>query len=339
MKKKISILLILITILNLISGCSNPFEDTAVNNDPLTIEGFKLNTFVSIKVYDNCKKEVLTNALSLCDYYENIFSRTIKDSELSKLNRGEITTVSYDLGKLIEYGIEYSKLTDGAFDITIGSVSSLWNFNTDTPSVPEDSLIKDALTHVDYKNITLNKNPDNTYTVNMPANTTLELGAIAKGYIADKIKEYLISQNVKKAIIDLGGNILCVGAKTKNKNFITGVKNPDLTASKPIAYLSLNDLSAVSSGSYERTFKYNNIQYHHILNSKTGYPVDNDLWSVTIICKDSVVGDCLSTSCFVLGLDKGLKLINETSDIEAIFVTTDGQLHYSDNIKKYLYNQ
>lgn len=149
---------VLTAALSAAAGCSSPAGHSFALPEPLSVSGFKLNTYVEIKGYDTTSnRKLLTEALNLCDRYEMIFSRTLTDSELSRLNRHEITTVSAPLGELISYGIEYGQLSGGSFDISIGSVSSLWDFTSGNPSVPDTSDIAGALEYVGYDRITLAK--------------------------------------------------------------------------------------------------------------------------------------------------------------------------------------
>jgi thiamine biosynthesis lipoprotein len=161
----------------------------------------------------------------------------------------------------------------------------------------------------------------------------IDLGAIAKGYIADRVKEYLIKNGVKSALINLGGNLLCIGSKPDNIPFQIGIQKPYADRNETIATMEISDLSVVSSGVYERFFELDGKFYHHILNPKTGYPYDNGLISVTIISEKSVDGDGLSTSCFALGLDKGLQLIDRLPNTYAVFITKDYKLHYSSDFE------
>lgn len=328
---------VLIAALTAVSGCSSTAGHSIALPEPLSVSGFKLNTYVEIKGYDTTSnRKLLTEALNLCDRYEMIFSRTLPDSELSRLNRHEITTVSAQLGELISYGIEYGQLSGGSFDISIGSVSSLWDFTSGNPSVPDTSDIAGALEYVGYDRITLAKNEDGTYNVSIPDKMILDLGAIAKGYIADRIKDYLTDNGVKSALINLGGNVLCIGNRPDNTAFNVRVRRPFAESSAYICSVNASDMSVVSSGTYERCFTYDGNFYHHILNPADGYPYNNGLTQVTIFSKTSVTGDCMSTACFTLGLDKGLSLVENTDGVEAVFVTEDGSLHYSSGAKQYL---
>lgn len=295
-----------------------------------------LNTVITITLYDSKNEALLDGAFALCQEYENTLSKTVQTSEVYTLNNRTPSqssfTVSDKTKEVVEKGLYYSKLSNGAFDITIAPLSSIWDFTSQTPAIPVESDIKQALQYVDYHNISLD---ENQISFNSP-DTQLDLGAIAKGYIADKLKAYLTEQGVKSAIINLGGNILCIGNKPDATPFKIGVQKPFEDRNETIATMNITDMSVVSSGVYERNFIIDGVNYHHILNPKTGYPYDNGLVSVTIISKLSVDGDGLSTTCFALGLEEGLKLINSTPDTYAIFITDDYKIHYSNGAEALL---
>lgn len=334
-RKKLLIVSICIAMLSLI-GCSSKNNGNKGDIlEPISKTAFKLNTMVTITLYDSTSEEILDGAFAICDKYENIYSRTLESSELYKLNNKTLEKkegskdsyyVSDELKDLLEYGLKYSKLSEGNFDITIEPVSSLWEFTSAEPFVPNKDIIENNLDYVNYNNLSL----DNNVVTFMDENMGIDLGAIAKGYIADRIKEYLISEGVESAMINLGGNVLCVGSKTKEVPFNIGIQKPFADRNEIVATMELRDVSVVSSGIYERSFTEDGKLYHHILNPSTGYPYDNDLISVTIISEYSVDGDGLSTSCFALGLEKGLELINSLPNTYAVFITDDYEMHYSE---------
>lgn len=304
--------------------------------EPISASSFKLNTVVNITIYDSDDETILQEAMALCDKYEEIFSRTKESSELYQLNHGLLPKdedsyiVSPELAELVKQGLEYGRLSDGAFDISIAPVSALWDFTSDEKVIPSDTEITEKLTFVNYKNVKLDGNRISFEKDGMG----LDLGAIAKGYIADKIKEFLLSKGVKSAIINLGGNVLCIGSKPDQTPFRIGIQKPFADRSETIATVDITDRSVVSSGVYERFFEKDGRLYHHILNPETGYPYDNSLIAVTIICDSSTDGDGLSTSCFALGLEKGMELINSLPDVQAVFITSDYELHYSNHFQK-----
>ena len=328
-----------------LSGCSTQTKSgentVADSQEPISATAIKLNTAVTVTIYDSKDKDLLTECMNLCDKYEKVFSRTSADSELYKLNHRKLTPVegtedtyqvSDDLAELVSEGLDYSQLSEGAFDIAIEPLTSLWDFTAEDPQVPKDNLIQAALPKCDYHNISVNKTK-NEITLKT-ADTAIELGAIAKGYIADRLKDYLVSQNVKSAIINLGGNVLCIGEKTDNSAFKIGIQKPFADRSETIAVMDIKDKSVVSSGIYERCFEQNGTLYHHLLNPETGYPYDNGLIAVTIISDKSVDGDALSTTCFALGLEDGMKLAESLDDVQAFFVTSDYEIHYTKDFRK-----
>jgi thiamine biosynthesis lipoprotein len=156
----------------------------------------------------------------------------------------------------------------------------------------------------------------------------IDLGAIAKGYIADKIKEYLISNDVNSALIYLGGNVLCIGEKDTGA-FKIGIEKPFDADGNPAAVVSVSDTSIVTSGTYERYFEKDGNFYHHILDKNTGYPIENDLTAVTIITPVSADADALSTTCFSLGLEKGMELLESLDYADGFFITKDEECHYT----------
>lgn len=301
------------------------------NQQPITDTRFALNTVITITLYDTDNTQILNHAFELCEQYEKVFSRTAPDSELYKLNHSSQNTiqVSNDLASLIQTGLYYSRLSKGAFDISIAPVSQLWDFTSETPVIPDNTSIKEQLPYIGYWNFSL----DGSTLTRKQAHNQLDLGAIAKGFIADKIKEYLQCKGVQSAIINLGGNILCVGDKN-GQPFNIGIQAPFKERNVTLTNLKIKDKSIVTSGIYERCFTKNDKLYHHLLNPETGHPYENELSSVTIISNKSVDGDALSTTCFAMGLEKGLAYINSQKDLEAIFVDSKGSLHYSKGLKK-----
>ncbi len=317
-------------------GCTAALLLRPKKTEPISRSDFLLNTFVTVTLYDTEEESLLDSCMELCRTYENRFSKTISTSEIYRMNhrKPEETTftVSPETADMIREGLEYSRLSDGAFDITIEPLSSLWNFTSGEAIIPEDSEIQNAAAKVDYRNLVLE---GNTLTFLSP-DTTIDLGSIAKGFIADRLKEYLVSQGVKSAIINLGGNVLCIGEQPDGSPFRIGLQAPFEERNTIYANLEINDLSVVSSGVYERHFVVDGKNYHHLLNPKTGYPYDNGLISVTILSPRSVDGDALSTTCFSLGLDKGLDLVNSMDGIYAFFMTEDKEVHYSDGAESFL---
>lgn len=307
---------------------------TIVNNEPISRTAIYFDTVISIKIYNSQDESLLDQCFAYCEEFENTISRTIETSEISKINnsKGSPVTVSDTTLELLEQGIYYGELTNGAFDITIAPLSELWDFKNNPGVVPSEADIQDALSHVSYQNIVIE---GNTVTLTDP-DMAIDLGGIAKGYMADRLKEYLLSEGVESALIDLGGNILAVSSKPNGSDFTIGIKKP-FDEGNMIATESISDLSVVTSGCYERYFEVDGELYHHILDTETGYPCDDGLLGVTIFSENSVDGDALSTSCFALGLEDGKKLIESLDGIDALFVTKDYQIIDTRNTKSHLH--
>lgn len=313
-----------------LAGCSRK------NADPASRSSFLLNTFVTVTLYDSSDEKILDGCMQLCSDYEKLLSRTVEGSEIYKMNHrqpGERTfTVSDKTAWVLRKGLEYSRISDGAFDITIEPLSSLWNFTGENPQIPPREEIQKALEKVGYKNVLLEGNQ----VTFLNDETTIELGAIAKGFIADEMKSYLEAQGVKSAVINLGGNVLCVGKRPDGTPFKIGLQKPYATHTETVAALEITGMSVVSSGVYERHFIIDGVNYHHILNPSTGYPYENGLVQVSIISPQSVDGDGLSTTCFALGLERGMELIDSMDGICAVFITDDGELHYTEGARDLL---
>lgn len=294
--------------------------------EKFTETAFFLDTVVSVTVYSEQDKKVIDDCLSLCAEYEKIFSRTDPESELYALNERGSMEVSEPLLEVLLAARDYSRISAGRFDFTMGGVSSLYNFSPDSPCLPSSAELEEALKHTGWEKIIIE---GSTVTLTDPE-ATIDLGAIAKGYIADAIADMLRSKGVESAIIDLGGNILCLGAKPNGSSFKVGIQYPYKDSSQYITAVSISDMSVVTSGIYQRYFEHEGVRYHHILDPDTGKSIDNGLISVSIIGDKSMDCDALSTTVFALGLEKGMELINSLENTYAVFITEDMAIHYSE---------
>lgn len=328
-KKVLSCLLVPLLSANLLlSGCSRTADE------PVTKSGFYFNTVISVSIYEKGSEELLDDCFALAQKYEGYFSNTIPDSDISKINDagGAPVTVHDETIELLKTGISYGDLSGGKFDITIGRLSDLWDISTkalldqtDVSMIPSDTDIQAALATVDYREIQID---GNTVTLQNP-DARIDLGGIAKGYIADQMKAYLNQKGITSGYINLGGNVLALGAKTDGSAYTIGIQRPFGEENEAIVSVSITDQTVVSSGVYERYFEVDGTRYHHILDTATGYPYDNGLLEVTIITGASVDGDGLSTTCFSLGLEDGMALVESLDATEAIFITDDYEVHTS----------
>ena len=306
----------LIMLCSIFIGCSNA--------NPYSKSGFYFDTVITITLFDNSNDELIDECFRICEELENKFSISIETSEISRINaaNGAPVKVSNETLELLHTGIYYGQLSNGCFDITIAPLSTLWNFDKQSQKIPSDVDIETALTHVNYKNIKID---GNTVTLT-DTNASINLGGIAKGYIADRLKQYLLENNVSSAIINLGGNVVTIGQKEDGSPFKIGIQKPFSQSGETMISLSSTDNSIVTSGVYERCFTVEDTLYHHILDITTGYPCETDLLSATILSDNSVDGDALSTICILLGSQKSIELIEDLENIDAIFITKDYEI-------------
>lgn len=322
MKKNIAFLLLLCMLCSvLFSGCSR-------SRQPLSKTGIYFDTVITITLYDSQAARYIEECFSLAKHYEDLLSRTKEGSDIWKINHshGSPVRVDPETFALLRLALSYCDSSHGLFDITIGSLSSLWDFSSKAPQMPTPQEIETALSTVDYHKVRLMEDTCSVQLLSEDA--MLDLGGIAKGYIADQMKSYLLSQEIDQGIINLGGNILCLGPKEgAEKTYNIAIQKPFSQDGEPAASVKLTDASVVTSGVYQRYFEQNDILYHHILNPEDGYPVNNGLYSVTIISDQSADGDALSTVCFLMGLEAGMEYIESLPDTEAVFITEDQQIY------------
>lgn len=312
--------LILILSASVLSGCSSPSK-----MESISMTGLYFDTVVQIEVW-GANRAVLEECENICERYEQLLSPSIATSEVSLINRaqGAPVTVSEETAELIRLGIEYGELSDGKFDITVASATDLWNFrDNEEKELPDSDRLAEAVSHIDYRSVQID---GETVTLADPK-AKIDLGGIAKGYIADKLKEYLQNQGVEHALINLGGNMLALGGRPDGSDFKIGIQEPFAADGTVLTSLSVSDQSVVSSGNYERYFEKDGVIFHHILDPDTGYPIQNDLYQVTVISDSSVQGDALSTTCYALGLEEGMELIKHMDGVEAVFVTSSLEIH------------
>lgn len=332
--KKTTAALFLILVLGLLGFAM--FRENKKPVEPYEKSSFLLNTVISIKTFENDENAIksVELAFSRIQEIEDSLSAYIDSSEISMINQNagigpvEVSDETYDI---VKKSLKYSDLSDGFFDISIGPLIKLWDINGEHPVVPEDEDVKSLLPLVSFKDVELD---DDARTVFLKEEgMSIDLGGIAKGYAADEAQRVLRKNNIKSAILNLGGNVYVLGAKPDSSKFKLGVQDPFSNRGEYFGILSLEDGSLVTSGIYERFFEKEGRRYHHILNPFDGYPMNNEIASVTIVSDKSIDGDALSTSVFCMGKDKGLELIESLDDIECIVVYRDRSVFISSGLK------
>jgi FAD:protein FMN transferase len=329
-KHIISLLLLILTLTLL--GCSN--SSPQVSSEPMTKGELVIGTICNITLYDNKDEKVLDQAFNRLKELENILSINKSGTELEKVNEmsgKKPVKVSDDTFTVVAQGLKYSKLSQGSLDITIGPLVKLWGIGTDAAKVPTEDELNATKSLINYNDIELDENNKTIFL--KKENMIIDLGAIAKGYAADEVAGILVKNNVKSAIIDLGGNIFALGSKVDGSDWKIGIQDPESARGESIGYIELNNKSVVTSGIYERFFEANGKKYHHILNPQTGYPYENEILGVSIISDKSIDGDALSTTLFSLGIEKGLEFINSQEGVEALFLSKDHSIYLTQGLK------
>lgn len=317
--------------------------------------GFALDTVVSINIYEGGDNDIAEKMFKLCrEYEQKYFSPSINGSELYKINN--LCWDSYELlpgnKKVIElskpmYDVfdiaYYYRQTDEKYSVAVKPITDLWDFHDVSKSVvPSNENIEKALNDVGKIGIDFDiaygyeftdnegNEQEYEYALILWNPSTFDLGSVAKGYIADCLKEYAINNGVTSAIIDLGGSISCIGSRPSKglikRKFNIQIDTAFLNNSDTQQTVRVSDKSVVTSGKYQRCFDKDGKHYHHILDSTTGYPVETELASVTVIGKSAGKCDALSTACFIVGEEKSLEILTDTG-YGAIFIYDDGTVH------------
>lgn len=326
--KKLLILLSLTMLLFALLACEDKKEE-----EESQIQTFAFNTIIDIQIYDHSSDALKSEIVNLMDSIEQKMSRYIPSSEVSLINRNsgiksvEVSSETYDV---IEKALNYGKLTQDVFDITIGPIIDLWKIGSEDEAVPTIDVKKEILPLVDYQNVLLEDNQVFLKEEDM----SIDLGGVVKGYAADQIVEVLKVYNVESALINLGGNIYLHGYKADGSKWKVGIRNPFEGRGDYIGTVTTFSQTVVTSGPYEKYFYENNKRYHHIFDPRTGYPTSGDIESVTIVSDSSMIADMLTTSVFALGLEEGIDLVNSLENVDCIIITKEKEVYLSQNIRE-----
>ncbi len=335
MKRIIFFSLFLALFCTAFTGCTKGAKDKKYEKDL-----FALDTYIKFTVYgdkENSQK-ALDAAVERLKEIENRLSISVEDSDVNLINVNagkEPVKVSSDTLYVIKKALYYSQLTDGLFDITIYPLVRLWDIKSDNPRVPEHGEILDSLEYIDYKGVILDE--ENKTVLLEKEGMMIDLGGIAKGYIADETAKIIEDHGIEHAIINLGGNIKVVGKKPDNTNWRIGIQDPRDSGRSSVLVVEANDQTVVTSGDYERymieIYEETGERYHHIFDPYTGYPAKSGLISTTIIGDSSLDADALSTILFILGVDEGFKLIALIDNVDAVAINDNKEVYITKGLK------
>ena len=291
-----------------------------------------LGTIVEIQVSDEDEQvaeKAISQAFAEVKRIDDLFTTYNEESPVWKINNNSDTLIKVDdeIYNLLVLCDSVTRLSDGCFDVSLDNLTKAWGFYTDDPHLPTKAAIDSALNSSGWNNIQLKENQ----TIIRRKNVGLNFGAIAKGYAVDKAIDVLKKSGIKKALVNAGGEIKVIGNDWK-----VGIQHPR-DERGIVAVVKLNDMTVATSGDYEQYFEQDGIRYHHIIDPKTGYPA-RGLQSVTVINESNTFADALATAVFVMGKEKGMKLIENLNNTEAMIIDEEEKIFYSSGFEKFLVN-
>lgn len=325
MKKKISAVLIAIAIAVVAAVV---LYDAFSDKKQSEASGIAMGSVVSVKVYGRNSDGAGEKIISAAEKIENEnISRYKSSSEISRLNSEKNAELSDYTADVLNRSSEISKASNGAFDITLGKVSSLWNFDSDSQTVPDEKILADAVSGVGFEKI---QSSGNNFSIG--ENQELDLGAVGKGLACDSAKLILDSSGIDGAVVAVGGSVLVYGKNPEGKYWTVGVRTPEKEDNSVALKIKIDGTKFVStSGNYEKCFTKDGVLYHHILSPKSGFPADEGLKSVTVLSDSGLSSDALSTACFVLGMEKSKELLKKYN-ADAVFIDSENNCFVSENI-------
>lgn len=296
------------------------------DNEESNLQFYAMDTLMDFTVYGD--STLLENARSTITKLESELSVTDKDSLIYTINNTGSSVLNGDSNELIKNTLDMCSETDGALDISIYPVVKEWGFTTGDYKVPDEETISKLLTLVDYSKIEYD---ESTGDVSLPKGMEIDLGSVAKGFAGQKVADQLREEGVSSALLSLGGNVQTIGCKPDGSPWKIAIKNAN--GDSPMIVLSIEDQAVVTSGTYERFFEENGEKYWHIMNPATGHPADTGLVSVSVIGDDGFKCDALSTSLFVMGLEKAADFWASHDDFEAVFMTDSDEIYITEGLK------
>lgn len=329
LRRYVAVMMVAMLILIITTSCS------IKQNESISKTELLLGTSCNIKIYGYKDEKIFVKVFNRIREIEDEMTINRAGSEIDEVNASagiHAVKVSEDTFYTVKKGLEYSNISKGRYDITVGPLVKVWGIGTDKAKVPSLDEISASKRYINYKDVIMD---DIAKTIMLKnKGMIIDLGGIAKGYAADEVAKVLKDNGVKHAIINLGGNVLTIDANPNGNLWRIGVQNPfSEERGESIGTIEVRDKTVTTAGIYERYFEYNGKKYHHILDIDTGFPVENELAGVTIITNSSTEGDGIDTAILLMGLEKGMEFVENQKDIEAIFVTKNKEIYLTSEIK------
>ena len=299
-----------------------------------TRQDYIMGTIITQKIYAEDSEIAADKVVEELRKIEQKMSFFYADSDVSKINAAagiDYADVSEETLKVIETAKEYSVISRGAFDVTIAPLVKSWGINTQDQKIPSQYEIGQLLNLVNYRDIKIDKIRSKVKL--SKKGQKIDLGGIAKGYAADMAIKIYKNMQVSSAMINIGGNVMTLGNKPDNTLWQIGVQNPFGKANENAAIIAIADKSVVTSGDYQRYFEYQGKRYHHIIDPRTGHPVDTDISSATIIADKSIDADGLSTPIFMAGIKEAIDTLNKTTSVDAVLIDNKGRIYATKGLK------
>ena len=323
------------------------FYSCSKNNTLYEINGLTMGTTYSVKVIGNSldSSKIRSKIDSILYGINMDMSTYIESSSISEFNNyniGRKYRISNDFRKVLKSSQYFSKLTDGAFDITINPLVELWGFSKKSlEKIPTQKEINQTLKTIGIDKLIIGNN-----WISKKNKVSIDLSAIAKGYAVDKISEYLIKLNIKNHMVEIGGEVRVSGFNINDDKWEIGIQYPTFQRSlnktaysdiNPHTVIKISDISIATSGDYRNYFDFDGRRYSHIISPRTGYPVENKIISVSVFTKECLNADALATALMVMDIEKGMALIEELDGYESFFILEDNSTRHSSGINDFLY--
>ncbi len=298
-------------------------------SESVTKSIFAMDTYMDITAYGRNSEKAVEVAIEEIYRLDELLSTGSDVSEVTMLNQKKTGEISEDYAYLLQRSMELWKVTEGAFDSTIYPVMRAWGFTDKVYRVPSEEELHTLLQYVDTSKITFDKEAN---TIVLPKQVEIDFGGIAKGYTSERVVQIMKEYGVQSAMLNLGGNVQTVGTKMDGSMWKIAIKSPDDTIPY-LGILSIEEKAVITSGGYERYFEEDGIQYHHIIDPKTGMPAQNGLLSVTIVCEDGTLADGLSTALYVMGKEDAISYWRKHSEeFDAVLLDDTGMLYVTEGL-------
>lgn len=317
-----------------LAGCGAPPRESAESS---SVYLTSMDTVMTLTAYGSHRTEALSKAQSEIEYLDSILSTGKPDSEISRLNEKGTLRLSDDAFPLFDRAMTLSRDTDGLFDPTVYPLVKLWGFYDKNYHVPTDEERTQAMALIGSSRVEYDPN---TRSVTLAPGQSIDLGAIGKGYASQRAAEIMKAAGVTSAILSLGGNVQCLGSKPNGSPWNIGIRDPWSESGSLYCTVQVRDKAVITSGGYERFFVMDGKTYLHILDPRTGFPAESGLSSVSIITSDGTLGDGLSTTLYIMGLEKATDYWRRNSEaFDAVFIADDGTLYATSGLKGSIQSQ